>query len=321
MWKFSPILKETIWGGKGIAPFKGLPSDQREIGESWEISAVPEYLSVVSDGPDKGLTIRELLRKSGDRILGARLWSRFGENFPLLIKFIDAKRDLSLQVHPHDRHTELHDSTNGKDEMWYVISSEPEAWIASGFNHPVSAADFRSLTLSGKILDHVNKVPVAPGMAFYIPGGRIHAIGKGVFLAEIQQTSDLTYRIYDYGRLDSNGNPRELHLDKAEKVLDFNDTETGLISTERETDTGCVQLVDADTFSARLISGSELENISPAALDSFLILLGFQGKGFIELSDDSTLLKAGETLLIGADEQKVTISGDPDFKALAIYIS
>lgn len=321
MWKFSPILKETIWGGKAIAPFKRLPSDHRDIGESWEISAVPEYLSVVSGGADNGLTIRELLRKSGEKILGRRLWKKFGENFPLLIKFIDAKRDLSLQVHPHDRHTELHDSTNGKDEMWYVISSEPEAWIASGFTHPLSPGDFRKLTLSGEILDHVNKVPVTPGMAFYIPGGRIHAIGKGVFLAEIQQTSDLTYRIYDYGRLDSNGNPRELHIDKAERVLDFNDTSTGVIPTEDTSGEGPLQLVDAETFSASLIAGDSPVEFNPCKLDSFLILLGFSGEATIATPEETTSLKAGETLLVAAAEEEVTINGNSDFKAIAIYIS
>lgn len=327
MWKFSPIFKHTLWGGDAITSFKNMPAGGNDIGESWEISAIPGNTSIVCEGPDKDSSLYELLSRYKDNLLGKHNWKKFGTRFPLLIKFIDAHKDLSLQVHPHDRHVADSGEPNGKDEMWYVISAEPGARIASGFNRLISKEKLKELCASGEILDYTNLVTAHPGMVLYVPGGRIHAIGKGVFLAEIQQTANTTYRVHDYNRRDKNGNFRELHLDKALSVIDLNDTSTGVVEPDEENhaDSDEVKhLLHKPPFSVSLIDHDSSDrkelSINCAALDSFVILTAVAGAATISCRRGECKLLAGESLLLAADEQNVVVKTDGIFKSLMIHI-
>ena len=197
----------------------------KKIGESWEISGVAGSESVVADGKDKGLTLTALIDKYGASLLGEKNYKRYGDSFPLLIKFIDAHDDLSVQVHPDDELARKRGSKFGKTEMWYVLGAAPGARLANGFNREVNPDEYEGLVNSGEIMDVLNFNPVKPGDTFFIPAGRVHAIGKGAFVAEIQETSDITYRLYDYKRKDKDGNERQLHTKEAFEAINFKDTE------------------------------------------------------------------------------------------------
>ncbi|GHT26566.1 hypothetical protein AGMMS4957_22030 [Bacteroidia bacterium] len=205
--KFEPILKSIIWGGEQIAAFKNLPPTDG-IGESWEISGVAGNVSAVSNGSLKGQLLTDLLATDGERLLGKAVYKRFGNTFPLLIKFIDARTPLSIQVHPDDELAKKRHNSFGKTEMWYVVKAAPGASLYSGFCKPMDANKYVQSLADDTFMDYLQKYEVAPDDVFFLPAGRVHAIGAGCFIAEIQQTSDITYRIYDYNRKDANGNPR-----------------------------------------------------------------------------------------------------------------
>ena len=215
--KFNPILKSTLWGGDKIIPFKGLSYiSQPQVGESWEISDVPNNESIVSSGSDTGKTLNELVIKYKASLLGEENYERFGNHFPLLVKFIDARDDLSVQVHPNDQLAKVRHQSVGKTEMWYIIdNNNGKGHLCPGFKKKITSNEFTSLIKEDKISDVLANYAVQSGDVFYLPAGRIHSIGAGCFLVEIQQTSNITYRIYDYNRTDQNGNHRELHTDLA----------------------------------------------------------------------------------------------------------
>ena len=194
MWTFNPIFKTIIWGGEKIAPFKGIKTDQTSIGESWEISGVEGSESVVTDGPDAGLTLTQLLKRYGAKLLGEKNYQKYGDTFPLLIKFIDACQDLSVQVHPTDELARERGAKFGKTEMWYVLGAEKDARLANGFNRKVDPAEYENLVETGEIMNVLNFNEIKPGDTFFIPAGRVHAIGKGAFVAEIQETASTTDR-------------------------------------------------------------------------------------------------------------------------------
>ena len=219
--KFEPILKQTLWGGDKIIPFKHLNSDLKGVGESWEISGVEDNESVVANGPDKGLTLADMVRRYREELVGEANYARFGNKFPLLIKFIDAKQDLSIQVHPADDLAKNVHNSMGKTEMWYVISAQEGAGLYSGFSKQITPDEYVERVENNTIMDVLQFHPVKSGDVFFLPAGRIHAIGKGIFIAEIQQTSDITYRIYDYNRKDANGKGRELHTALAKDAIDY----------------------------------------------------------------------------------------------------
>ena len=206
MYKFQPILKSLIWGGEKIAPYKGIATDQRNIGESWELSGVKDNESVVAEGPEAGTSLPELIARHGAALLGKANYERFGEEFPLLIKFIDARQDLSIQVHPNDELAWERHKSKGKTEMWYVVSADKDAHLRSGFSKQVTPAEYEASVGDNTITDILADYKIAPGDVFFLPAGRVHSIGAGSFIAEIQQTSNITYRIYDFNRKDADGN-------------------------------------------------------------------------------------------------------------------
>ena len=278
IFKFKPLLKQTIWGGERIAPFKRLECNMGQVGESWEISGVKGQETVVDGGPYDGLTTNELVATLRDRLLGRDNYLRYGDEFPLLIKFIDAAGDLSVQVHPDDATAMRHGRKRGKTEMWYVKE----------------------------------------GDCFFIPSGRIHSIGAGCFLTEIQQTSDVTYRIYDFKRKDKDGNFRELHTAEAADAIDYQVQESYRTEYDRVKNEPA-ELVDCPYFRTALYDLDEPMTLDYSELDSFVILIGVCGEGTLTCDDGtSATLSAGHTLLLPATTGIVGVSGKVKF--LETYI-
>ena len=231
-YKFEPYLKTTIWGGYQIAPFKGIFTAQPNIGESWEISGVPGHESVaiergLVDDVDVGLNLVELIDKYKSKLVGEKVYKKYGNKFPLLIKFIDSRQDLSVQVHPDDKLAMERHGCAGKTEMWYIIKSDVGAKIYAGLSKSITPDEYEKLATAEPINGHSPMQDVIAtheahqGDLYFLPAGRLHAIGAGNFLAEIQQTSDITYRVYDFGRKDAHGNPRELHIEEAKEAIDY----------------------------------------------------------------------------------------------------
>ncbi len=319
MYKFKPILKTIIWGGEKIVPYKQIDSDQKMVGESWELSGVKGNESVVAEGPDAGITLPELIARDGAKLLGAKNLERFGEEFPLLVKFIDARDDLSIQVHPDDRLAWERHQSKGKTEMWYVVAADEGAHLRSGFSKQVTAAEYEASVEDNTITDILADYAVAPGDVFFLPAGRVHAIGAGSFVAEIQQTSNITYRIYDYGRLGVDGKPRELHTELAKEAIDYTVLPDYRTRYEAAKNTP-VELVKCPYFTTHLYELDEPHAIDLASLDSFLIVICMGGKGSIEVDGETLPLHQGETVLIPAAVQKALFTPTEGLKLLTSYI-
>lgn len=319
MWKFEPILKETIWGGKRIASFKRIKTDKTDIGESWELSGVPGNESVVADGPDKGKTLPQLIEEYGASLLGERNYSKFNGTFPLLVKFIDARDDLSVQVHPDDAMAQRHGHKYGKTEMWYVLEASPGARLANGFNREVEPSDYARLVETGDILDVLNFNKIRPGEVFFIPAGRVHAIGKGAFVAEIQQTSDDTYRIYDYHRKGADGKERELHTELAAEAINFKDVGGSPVSYTLRPDIP-VNVVTSPFFTANVLDIDHDMMRDYSEWDTFVIIVATKGKATLTCGNSSMEIEQGETILIPANANSLSIEPHGHFQALETYI-
>ena len=320
MWKFSPIYKTTIWGGDRIADFKGIPSPGSNIGESWEVSGVDGSESLVCEGKEKGMSLSHLLEKYGEEMMGERNFKNFGHHFPLLVKLIDAAADLSVQVHPDDALARKRGLKNGKTEMWYVIQAADGARLATGFRRPVDPSEYESLVESGRIEDVLNFEEVHPGDAFYIPGGRVHAIGAGALVAEIQQTSDVTYRIYDYHRRDSDGQERQLHVELAKDAINFTDTDGGKVRYTPQPDIP-VNLVRSPFFTTNLLQVDTELIRDYSESDTFVVLIATKGEAEITCANETMTLRAGESLLVPAAATGIAIEPKGEFKALETYIA
>ena len=218
---FKPILKKVIWGGSDICPFKEISPVENGVGESWELSHVEGNYSIVANGELAGKSLDDLIRQYGAQLMGQEVIDRFGTTFPLLIKFIDARDNLSIQVHPDDELAKARHNSFGKTEMWYVIKATKDASLYSGFSKQIDADEYVKRVQDNTIMDVLQRYNVNEGDVFFLPAGRVHAIGAGCFIAEIQQTSNITYRIYDYNRKDANGNTRELHTELAKDAIDY----------------------------------------------------------------------------------------------------
>lgn len=326
MWKFRPILKETIWGGEKIVPFKQIESDLHSVGESWEVSGIPGSESVVASGSDEGLTLTQLIEKYGADLLGERAYKRCGNRFPLLIKIIDACQDLSVQVHPDDTLAQELGMDNGKTEMWYVIDALPGAKLACGFNRVVDPAEYEQLVESGDIEKVLRYVPVKKGDTFFIPAGRVHAIGAGIVVGEIQQTSDATYRLYDYHRKDAQGRERELHTALAKRAIKFDDVDGDKVAYTPHEDIP-VNLVKCPYFTTNLLQIDAPVMRDYSELDSFVVIMATEGDAELECTsmlkaDPKNPIKvtlplhAGETALISACALGLTITPKGRFTAL-----
>lgn len=319
IFKFKPLLKQTIWGGERIAPFKRLECNMGQVGESWEISGVKGQETVVDGGPYDGLTTNELVATLRDRLLGRDNYLRYGDEFPLLIKFIDAADDLSVQVHPDDATAMRHGRKRGKTEMWYVMDSEPSATLMVGLKRSITPDEYKALVANGTICDAISRYNVKEGDCFYIPSGRIHSIGAGCFLTEIQQTSDVTYRIYDFKRKDKDGNFRELHTAEAADAIDYQVQESYRTEYDRVKNEPA-ELVDCPYFRTALYDLDEPMTLDYSELDSFVILIGVCGEGTLTCDDGtSATLSAGHTLLLPATTGIVGVSGKVKF--LETYIA
>lgn len=318
IYKFRPLFKPTLWGGTRIAAFKNVATTQTNIGESWEISAVDGSESVVDGGLSDGLTLSQLIRRDGKSLVGTKNYERFGTKFPLLIKFIDAREDLSVQVHPDDSLARKRHNCSGKTEMWYVVGAEPGAHLCSGLSKPLDSESYMSASEDGSIGSFLQDHKVSPGDVFFIPAGRIHSIGSGCFIAEIQQTSDITYRIYDFDRTDANGNKRELHPALAKDAIDYT------LSDDYRTRTTirpgrCVPLVECPYFRTRLFETETPEGINIPVDDSFVIVMSVEGEAGIETPDSHATLRQGQTALVSASSRSLSISpASNKFKALVV---
>jgi len=318
--KFEPILKQTLWGGDKIISFKHLNDELTEVGESWELSGVENNESVVANGPDKGLSLVEMVAKYREELVGEANYVRFGNKFPLLIKFIDAKQDLSIQVHPSDDLAKKRHNSMGKTEMWYVVGADKGAKLRSGFSEEITPKEYKDRVYNNTITDVLQEYEIHPGDVFFLPAGRVHSIGAGAFVAEIQQTSDITYRIYDFNRKDADGKMRELHTDLAREAIDFevvDDYRTNYEALENEP----VELVACPYFTTSLYDMTEKISCDYSELDSFVIFICIEGS--CEIIDDQKneiTLSAGETILFPASTQEVSITPTDAVKLLETYV-
>ena len=313
LFKFEPLLKQTIWGGNKIVAFKHIQSDMENVGESWEVSGVPGDESVVANGECKGKTLNEVLAEMKQKLVGEENYKRFGDRFPLLIKFIDARQDLSIQVHPDDETAHRQGKAMGKTEMWYVMDSDEDASLKVGLKKKITPEEYARMVEDDTICDALGNYKVKSGDCFFIPAGRIHAICSGSFIAEIQQTSDVTYRIYDYKRKDKNGNYRELHTKEAAEAIDYtvlDDYRTEYTPVKNE----ATQLVSCPLFTTAVYDLTEPMTLDYSELDSFVILIALKGEGSILTSSgNSYSFREGESILLPATTGMVKVEGNIKF--------
>lgn len=316
--KFEPILKSTIWGGEKIIPFKGLDSNATKVGESWEISGVKNNESIVANGAAKGKTLNALVAEMKGDLVGKANYERFGDEFPLLIKFIDACDDLSIQVHPTDEIAHRQGKSRGKTEMWYIMDSDPDAHLRSGLKKKITPEEYKAMVADNTILDAIDEYAVKEGDCFFLPAGRIHSIGKGCFLAEIQQTSDVTYRIYDFNRRDANGNTRELHTREAAESINY-DVESNYRTEYQPKKNEPVSLVSCPYFTTAVYDLCEPMTLDYSELDSFVILIGMKGSAtIVDNEGHETTLRGGESLLVPATTKTLEVKGE--IKMLETYV-
>ena len=317
---FTPLLKEVIWGGSDIRPFKGLEPDDKKIGESWEISHVDDNFSIVAEGALAGKNLDELIDLYGERLVGKSVQERFGHRFPLLIKFIDARDYLSIQVHPDDELGMKRHNSFGKTEMWYVINAAPKAKLYSGFAVQSSPEDYVRRIEEGTIVDALAEYEVRPGDVFFLPAGRVHAIGAGCFIAEIQQTSNITYRIYDYDRTDTAGNKRELHTELAKVAIDYRlekDYRTAYTPVADQP----VHLVECQYFETNLLDLTQPISRDWSQLDSFVIYICMEGKVTLrDAQGNEVSLHQGQSVLVPAENPSLTLTPEGSVKLLETYI-
>lgn len=313
--KFDTIFKDKIWGGNKIKTILKKDYDLSNCGETWEISGVKGNISVVSEGGLKGKDLTSLIDEYKGTLVGEKVFKKFGNEFPLLIKFIDANADLSIQVHPDDKLAkERHDSF-GKTEMWYVLQADEKAELITGFNRPLDKETYLQFFNSGKLTEILNKESVNTGDVFFLPAGRVHTIGKGLLIAEIQQTSDITYRIYDFDRVDSEGNKRELHVEASLDAIDYSFHDEYKTKYENAKNTPST-VVSCDYFTTNklVFNGSTHRDLS--AIDSFKIYICLEG----EVEIEGTTLVMGEAALIPASLKTYDLKSSNGFAALEVFV-
>ena len=313
--KFHTIFKEKIWGGQKIRTILGKDfGDLDNCGETWEISGVEGNVSIVSNGWLSGRPISEVIQDYGSEFLGKSILKRFGEEFPLLIKFIDAADDLSIQVHPDDTLAEERKLGRGKTEMWHVIDADEGASLISGFNKETDSEEYLDHFEKGTLMDILNREPAHDGDVFFLPAGRVHTIGKGLLLAEIQQTSDVTYRIYDFDREDKHGVKRVLHVEQALEAIDFSYHEN-YRTTYSESRNETNQVVKCEYFTTNKLILNESLTLDRSSLDCFKAYICLMGQGSIAGEE----IGLGEVLLVPASISQVKVE-TTDMVLLETYI-
>ena len=300
MYKFKPLIKQALWGS-----------------ENWVISGVNGNETLVANGQDKGKSLNELVKSLKERLVGKDNYERFGDEFPLLIKFIDAHRDLSIQVHPSDEIAHRQGKPRGKTEMWYALESEPGAMLYNGLKKKITPEEYKEMVENDTITDALARYEVHEGDVFFIPAGRIHAIGAGCRVAEIQQTADVTYRIYDFKRKDKDGNYRELHTKEAAESIDYTVLPNYRAGYEPKLNEG-VQLVECPYFTTAVYDLNEPMTLDYSELNSFVILIAVKGKGTLTANGETIDFQMGDTILIPATMEEMKVDGE--IKFLETYV-
>ena len=317
--RFQPIFQYRMWGGDKLQKKLSKTVTEPSIGESWELSAVDEAETAVSEGPLKGEKLSTLVSRYQANLVGRKVWEQFGEEFPLLIKFIDAKEPLSVQVHPNDAWAQKHHNSFGKNEMWYILQADPNAELILGFEESISAEDYQEALASGALEALLHKEKVKAGDAFFIPTGRVHAIGAGVLLAEIQQTSDVTYRIYDYNRVDAKtGKTRILHTQMAQSVADFSAAESYGALYQKKINYHN-KLINTPYFSTHYLPLEGRVQRNYQSLDSFVVLIVVEGFCELIYQNKTFSLKRGEVLLIPASLDPISLQANKA-RLLEVYM-
>ena len=315
--KFQPILKDKIWGGQKLQQLLHKSTSPTKAGESWEISDVEGDTSIVANGPLKGTSLKTLMDTYTSDLMGAKNFRQFGNKFPLLIKFIDAKQDLSVQLHPNDELAKARHNSFGKTEMWYVVQADPASNLIVGFNQEMTQELYLKHLKEKTLQSILNFDAVQAGDTYFIEVGRIHAIGAGVLLAEIQQTSDITYRVYDWDRVDADGNERELHNDIALEAFDFDMPDNFRVQYAPKSNVS-TELVSCPYFTTNVLEVTETIS-KQNTQDSFVIYMCVEGKANLEVDGIVTEFSMGETVLIPACIETFSISSN-HAKLLEVYI-
>jgi mannose-6-phosphate isomerase len=318
--RFHPILKERIWGGDRLKTVLGKDTGEMDhCGESWELSAVEDHISVVANGFLEGNDLQDLIGIYMGDLVGERVFDKFGTEFPLLIKFIDAEDDLSIQVHPDDKLAKERHNAYGKTEMWYVLDADPGSQLNSGFNQIPDKKKYMEYLQEGRLIELLHFEEVKPGDVFFIPAGRVHAIGKGILLVEIQQTSDVTYRIFDYNRKDKKGKVRKLHTDLALDVIDFNiaGNSKTIYSVVRNS---ASPVISCEYFVTNVLEMDEQVHKEVSLLDSFIIYICVDGNCSIKWEEGSEFIMKGETFLVPASMEEFDLIPQDGFcRLLEVY--
>ncbi|PTX42991.1 mannose-6-phosphate isomerase type 1 [Christiangramia gaetbulicola] len=316
--RFVPILQDKIWGGSKLKTILNKHTIRESVGESWEISGVEGNISIVEKGPEKGMKLTELISRYKGELVGDKIYSKFGNEFPLLIKFIDAKTDLSVQLHPNDELARQRHNSFGKTEMWYVMQADEGSKLNIGFKKDLDKREYLDYLEKEKITEVLNFEEVKKGDSFFINTGKVHAIGGGVLLAEIQQTSDITYRIYDWGRVDSEGQHRELHTALALDAIDFRKRDDYQLNYEKEVNRSS-EIASCEYFTTNFlhVKGEIVKDYS--SLDSFVVYMCVEGTALISIGDNSEKIEKGQSLLIPAATSELKIKAE-NAELLEIYI-
>ncbi len=318
---FRPIFKDKLWGGQKIQTVLGknfslLPN----CGESWEISGVAGNVSVVAEGPMQGRSLAELVAEHKGELVGNQVYAQYGNEFPLLIKFLDAADDLSIQVHPDDALAAARHNGRGKTEMWYIMQADAGATLNSGFARPVTKAEYVQAVADNTIMDLLNIEPVTAGDVFFLPAGRVHYIGKGIMLAEIQQTSDITYRIYDFDRTDATGKKRELHTELAVDAIDYTFHDSYKTAYQPRLNKS-VTAVSSPYFVTNVLTASQKIEQDYSQRDSFVILICVDGSLTIQAEAGFTMpLEQGQCALLPASLHMVTLVPNGSMTVLETYV-
>ena len=317
--KFTPILKDKIWGGTKLKSLFDKEAETDKLGESWELSGYEGDESVVTNGYLEGNNLTELIEIYMGELIGDSVFDQYGLSFPLLFKLIDANENLSIQVHPGDEVAAERHNSYGKTEMWYVVDADKGSELIIGFNEDCSRETYLEALAHDKVEDLLHKVPVTKGDVFFIPAGRVHAICKGVVVAEIQQSSDVTYRIYDYKRKDDQGNERELHTEQALDVINFEASkQPKTIYSPLLNET--TPLISCDYFTTNMLRFNKRMERQYAKLDSFVAYMCLDGTFTIEFEGEKTSVDKGDTVLIPASIDDLSLIPDGEVTLLEVYV-
>ncbi len=316
--KFIPILQDKIWGGSKLKNILNKNTNREQVGESWEISGVEGNISVVEKGEEKGKNLKDLISEYKGELVGNEIYKQFGDDFPLLIKFIDAKTDLSVQLHPNDELAKQRHNSFGKTEMWYVMQADEGSRLNIGFNKNLDKREYLEYLENGKITELLNFEEVKKGDSVFINTGKVHAIGGGVLLAEIQQTSDITYRIYDWNRVDSEGKSRDLHTALALDAIDFEKKDDYKLNYKKEENQSS-EIASCEYFTTNYLPVKGNIEKDYSNLDSFVIFIAVEGQTRISIGENTETLKKGQSLLIPACTKRIQLEAD-NAELLEVYI-